>query len=75
MIMLHPADLDLSIALAQPRSAAPPPVAGGAPLADAALIEALASDPAFEIDWFLAAVLMSTPAAERAEAKSLPLAS
>jgi len=64
MIVLHPSDLDLSATAARPYgTAASMPVATWALPADDALLDALASDPSFEIDWFLAAVLMSTPAA------------
>ena len=73
MIVLHPSDVDLSAARQRHQFVAP--LATWAPPLDDALVEALASDPSFEIDWFLAAVLMSTPATERAETTRLPLAS
>ena len=72
MIVMDPADLDLSVAMQRHQFAAP--LTNWMPSLDEVLVEALASDPAFEIDWFLAAVLMSTPAGH-AEPERLPLAS
>jgi hypothetical protein len=67
MIVLHPSDLDRSMTAAWPyEPAASSPVATWTlSSTEDAFLDALASDPSFEIDWFLAAVLMSTPAGAR----------
>jgi hypothetical protein len=72
MIALHPPDLDVVVTGQQRRPAAP--LTTWMPPFDDATLDALTGNPSFEIDWFLAAVLMSTPAAERADTGSLPLA-
>jgi hypothetical protein len=72
MIVLDPSDLEPATSNRQRGPSVP--LTTWLPPLDDTILDALASDPSFEIDWFLAAVLMSTPAVERAQIESLPLA-
>jgi hypothetical protein len=63
MIALHTIDTDRSAARRRHLASATAPSTMPIPSAPpAALDEVVSSDLSFEIDWFLAAVLMSTPA-------------
>jgi hypothetical protein len=62
MIELYPPDTDRSAARRRHRASATAPSTMPIPSASATPDEVVSSDLSFEIDWFLAAVLMSTPA-------------
>jgi hypothetical protein len=66
MIALHPIDTDRPAARRRHLASSTAPSTMPIPSPSAALDEVVSSDLSFEIDWFLAAVLMSTPAGEPA---------